>query len=790
MIDQLLAYTRHVLTADQAVLFEVDPKPATVANRACNGILSPPEVSRIGEPMPLSQYLTPEGIADLLSNTFSRVFERHSTATPPGLRAYLERIGSERVIVVPVPFESPRRTRLFLEVHYQSPDRTITAEDVAEARLLAPMLGSALSSTKLVAENTHLLAESERAAEALRTSEALLRGLIDGLPGYAYQCDAEGNTIFTSAQLGTMLGVSQEHWRKHPDALWEQHLHPDDSERVLAEWRRSVRDRRPHDSVYRMRDASGAAVWVRDRESIVRDPDGAVRSRIGIGFDITAEIEARRALEQSERRHRLLIEQIPAATYVRHPDGETLFISPQIESILGYERQRWTSEPQFWSDYIYPEDRERVLAAYAEAIAEGIEFEAEYRVITVNAETRWLVDRATVLSDEYGEPYLVQGVVYDVTDRKSSEHENARLLDQALTAVRERDEALALRDAVFENSPVGIALLDDTLRYVRVNPSLAALQMPDAIGRPFREVQPHLADICEPLLRRVLSTGEPLVTNEISGRIPTDPDHDRHFLTSMFPIGNVPEAPVGVGMIVLDVTERRRTEHALAESERHRQSVVASMLRSQDAERARIAVELHDDTIQVLTASMLSLDQLTRSLQNGDVGAAERSALTTREILGDATERTRRMTFDMRPQVLQARGLAAAIRDTADRASTEGGFEVVVNTRLVRYQEMTETLIYRTVRELLANVRKHSQARHVRVTAIDRGDEVYGHVIDDGCGFDPASLLTGSQPGMHFGLDAAGERVRLAGGRFDITSESGGGTTVSFTVPSVKLENP
>jgi PAS domain S-box-containing protein len=772
------------------VLFEVDPTPATVENRACNGILVPPEVSRVGQPVPLSHYLSPEGIADLLANSFSRVFERRSPATPVGIREYLERIGSERVIVVPVPFASPRGTKLFLEVHYQHRERTITPEDIAEALVLAPMLGSALSSTKLVAENSDLLAESERAAEALRTSEALLRGLIDGLPGYAYQCDPEGDTIFTSAQLGTMLGVPQEHWREQPDELWGEHLHPDDRERVLAEWRRSVRDQRPHDSVYRMVDASGGSVWVRDRESIVRDPDGVVRSRIGIGFDITAEIEARRALEQSERRHRLLIEQIPAATYVRHPDGETLFISPQIESILGYQRKRWTSEPQFWSDYIHPEDRERVLAAYVDAITAGVEFEAEYRVITSNGETRWLVDRATVLSDEYGEPYLVQGVVYEVTDRKLSEHENARLLDQALTAVRERDEALALRDAVFENSPVGIALLDDELRYVRVNPALAALQEPDAIGRPFREVQPHLAAVCEPLLRRVLSTGEPLVTNEISGRTPTEPDHDSHFLTSMFPIGNQPGAPVGVGMIVLDVSERRRTEHALAESERHRQSVVASMLRSQDAERARIAVELHDDTIQVLTASMLSLDQLTRSLQNGDVTAAERSALTTREILGDATERTRRMTFDMRPQVLQARGLSAAISDTAERAATEGGFDVVVNTRLVRYQEMTETLVYRTVRELLANVRKHAQARQVRVTAIDRGHEVYGHVIDDGCGFDPASLLKGSQPGMHFGLDAAGERVRLAGGQFDITSAPGSGTTVSFTVPSVKLTNP
>ena len=125
-------------------------------------------------------------------------------------------------------------------------------------------------------------------------------------------------------------------------------------------------------------------------------------------------------------------------------------------------------------------------------------------------------------------------------------------------------------------------------------------------------------------------------------------------------------------MIVLDMTERRRTERALAESERHRQSVVASMLRSQDAERARIAVELHDDTIQVLTACMLSLDQLTQALQRGDTTSAERSAVATRTILGEATERTRRLTFDMRPQVLQARGLSAAIRDSAERAAERG----------------------------------------------------------------------------------------------------------------------
>ena len=263
LIDRLLTYTRRVLTADHTALFEVDPEHNTVANRACNGVLIPAEVSEVREPMPLSTYLDPADVSHLLGTHHPIVLERRGT-TAAGVRAYLERIGSERMIVVPVPFDSPHR--LFLEVHYSGRSRKVRPDDIAEATLLAPMLGAALSSTNLAAENRRLLDESVGAAEALRASEALLRGLIDGLPGYAYQCGPDGETIFTSAQLGTMLGVSQERWRDAPDHLWSTHLHPDDRERVQAEWRRAIRDHRPHDSVYRMVDATGGSVWVRDRE--------------------------------------------------------------------------------------------------------------------------------------------------------------------------------------------------------------------------------------------------------------------------------------------------------------------------------------------------------------------------------------------------------------------------------------------------------------------------------------------------------------------------------------------
>ena len=144
-------------------------------------------------------------------------------------------------------------------------------------------------------------------------------------------------------------------------------------------------------------------------------------------------------------------------------------------------------------------------------------------MITATGATRWLVDRATVLSDEYGEPYLVQGVAYDVTERKSSEHENAQLLDRALTAVRERDEALALRDAVFANSPVGIALLDTDLRYVRVNPALAALQNPMRSDAPSTRCSLDLADRVRAAPAQGAQYRGVAVTNEISGRTPPTP---------------------------------------------------------------------------------------------------------------------------------------------------------------------------------------------------------------------------------------------------------------------------
>jgi signal transduction histidine kinase len=207
------------------------------------------------------------------------------------------------------------------------------------------------------------------------------------------------------------------------------------------------------------------------------------------------------------------------------------------------------------------------------------------------------------------------------------------------------------------------------------------------------------------------------------------------------------------------------------------------MLRAEEAERARIATELHDDTIQVMTAALFTLDRVPRTIAAGDTERALETLGTLRRTLVSAVERTRRMTFELRPPLLEAHGLGIAVRDLADEAAREGGFEVDLHASIERYPFAIEELVYRTVQEALSNVRKHARASKVTIALQERNGSLTGWVRDDGRGFDIERALDRHRMRMHVGLDAMRERVHLAGGRLDIHSEKAAGTSVEFAVP-------
>jgi len=241
--------------------------------------------------------------------------------------------------------------------------------------------------------------------------------------------------------------------------------------------------------------------------------------------------------------------------------------------------------------------------------------------------------------------------------------------------------------------------------------------------------------------------------------------------------------PAAIHGVIIDITARRLAEEALRESETRRGRVLAEMLRAEEAERARIATELHDDTIQVMTAALFTLDRVPRAIRAGDAQRALETLGTLRRTLVTAVERTRRMTFELRPPLLEAHGLRIAVRDLADEAAREGGFEVDLHATVDRYPFAIEDLVYRTVQEALSNVRKHAQASKVAIALHERNGSLTGWVRDDGRGFDIERALDRRRMRMHVGLDAMRERVHLAGGRLDIRSEKAAGTSVEFAVP-------
>ena len=155
----------------------------------------------------------------------------------------------------------------------------------------------------------------------------------------------------------------------------------------------------------------------------------ALRAAAGaLGAAIEREV-AEREGRAAERRFRTMIEQLPAISYVDGPqDGApTIYISPQVEAILGYSPAEWVADADMWSRVLHPDDRERALAENVRHNETGEPFAAEYRMISKDGRVVWFRDEAVLIRDERGQPLHSQGVMMDVSERKRAEEQVAFL---------------------------------------------------------------------------------------------------------------------------------------------------------------------------------------------------------------------------------------------------------------------------------------------------------------------------------------------------------------------------
>lgn len=216
-------------------------------------------------------------------------------------------------------------------------------------------------------------------------------------------------------------------------------------------------------------------------------------------------------------------------------------------------------------------------------------------------------------------------------------------------------------------------------------------------------------------------------------------------------------------------------------ADRARMRLLATqVINAQDAERSRIARELHDSTAQTLAAAQLQISAALRQAE-GQHPLAERLE-ELRSLVGDAMEEVRTLSHTIHPRVLEDLGLVSALEWLARTHRQDDLLDVQVEAGagVEEIPAAAASVLYRVAQESVRNAVQHAGAREIRILLDCDGDVATLSVIDDGAGFDVGSAEA-RRPGM--GLFSIRERVALVDGKVDIESVPGHGTRITATVP-------
>ncbi len=391
------------------------------------------------------------------------------------------------------------------------------------------------------------IAEHKRAQDALQESQIRFQQIADNIDSVFWlSADAGKRLDYVSRAYERIWGRPVAELIANAPAFIDT-IHPEDRERMRTLI--LTQDRVPQVNEYRIIRPDGAVRWIRDRSFPVRAPDGGPSRTAGLAEDITDQRLADEALRRSEERLRQVFEAVVDPIWDWNIAADRTTFSPGWATLLGYD-PRYPAPDDRWEDLIHPDDRRRVQAARHAAIEGATErYEAEYRLRTRGGQYKWVLSRGRVVErDPDGRARRMIGSITDITDR--------RRVEDALRESEARQRAIleAVPDCMFRMRRDGT--------YVDYHaPDGAILLCPpeEFLGRRCVDVlPPHLAEPCERAIQAALDTGRVQTYSYSAG----SDDSPRFWEVRVAPCGQDE-----VLAIVRDISEQRRAQDALRESE-------------------------------------------------------------------------------------------------------------------------------------------------------------------------------------------------------------------------------
>lgn len=274
----------------------------------------------------------------------------------------------------------------------------------------------------------------------------------------------------------------------------------------------------------------------------------------------------------AESRYRALVEQVPAVTYIAAAESfaRNIFVSPQIGSQLGFCRDEWQNDPRLWEKQLHPDDREYVIKTLAASFARNTPFDANYRIFRKNGSFIWIRDAAVWLSDKSDKPGQLQGLMFDITDLKTAEEEQGRLIEKLNISEKKQREMRVLAErgqsrmaALLSAMKIGIMFEDNARRIEFVNSQFLLIwkinENNSLIGVPTEIV---LEQIMKRLVCSAHAPGllhDALDTHQVHEYSELELNDGRVLNQQAFPVNDSDNRFVGRLWVYEDITRERQT---------------------------------------------------------------------------------------------------------------------------------------------------------------------------------------------------------------------------------------
>ncbi len=372
--------------------------------------------------------------------------------------------------------------------------------------------------------------------------------------------------------------------------------------------------------------------------------------------------------------------------------------------------------------------------------------------------------------------------------RDTLRRNNALLQSEIMERIRAMDSLHETNDRlemIVNNSPLPITGMDSEGRITDWNKAAEELfgwTAQEAIGRTCPSVPQQGMDE----FKKMISTA--MRGEVVRGLVSLRQKRSGGLLScriSTAPRKNADGRPIGVTVILEDITEKRRIEEEMLASRERLKALSRRLLEAQEMERKQVAYELHDELGQVLTAAKISLEAVPINGNTDGLASRIRDSI---EIIERSLQRVRDLSLNLRPWVLDNLGLVPALRWFIDRQAQIGNLKgrLVAKVPEERYPPLLEIVCFRIVQESITNVLRHAAATEILVSLERNGDELVLTVKDNGTGFDLEEKRSAMGAGSSAGLFGIEERASLVGGRAEIHTKPGGGTIVAPGFPSLR----